>query len=178
MVITISQPESSDLSIRNHQLIRLTFNHGQVRRLADRGLHRRGIKLTIGLGAGAPDGRTLPAIQDAKLDTARVSDPAHQSIQRIDFPNQVTFAKSTDRRIAGHGADGREMMRDQRGAGAHARRSRGRLAARMAAANDDDVVGCQVIAHGRLSNAQGRCSEDVSRETLRTGVSRETSRPR
>ena len=48
--------------------------------------------------------------------------------------------------IAGHLADGLELVGQQQGAGAKARRRRRRLAAGMAAADDDDVV-----PHGRGS---------------------------
>ena len=105
----------------------------------DRGLHRGGIKLPIRLGARSPHGRTLAPIEHAKLNAAGVGDTPHQSVQRIDLPDQMALAKTPDRRIAGHRADGRKAMGHQRRLRAHARSGTGGLAASVAAADDDDV---------------------------------------
>ena len=69
----------------------------------------------------------------------QVGDPAHQAVQRIDFPHQMAFAEPANGRIAGHGADGGELVRHQGRVGAHAGgRGRG-FAAGMAAADHHDV---------------------------------------
>ena len=129
----VTRPFSSD------QIVGLAFDHRQIGGLADRRLHRRGVKLAIGLGARAAHRRAFAAIQHAELDAAAVGDPAHQAVQRVDLADQMALAEAADRRIAGHRADGRKPMGHQRGPRAHARgRSRG-LAAGMAAADDDDV---------------------------------------
>ena len=100
-----------------------------------------GIKLAVGLRARPAHGRTLAAIEHAELDAALVGDAAHQPVERIDLAHQMALAEPADRRIAGHRPDGREAVRDQRGARAHARgRGRG-LAAGVAAANHDDIEG-------------------------------------
>src|SRR6185312_3573145 len=57
----------------------------------------------------------------------------------IDFAHQVTLAEPADGRVARHLADGVEAMRKKAGARVHAGRSRSRLAAGMAAANDNHV---------------------------------------
>ena len=68
-----------------------------------------------------------------------VGDAAHQAVKSVDLPDQMTLAEPADRRIAGHRADGREFVRQQRGLGAHpGRRSRG-FAAGVAAADDNNV---------------------------------------
>jgi len=51
----------------------------------------------------------------------------------------VALAQPPDRRIAGHRADGGELMRDQRALGAHARGGSRRLASSMAAAYNDNI---------------------------------------
>ena len=102
-------------------------------------LHGGGIELAVGLGAGPAHRRTLAPVQDAELDAALVGDPAHQAVQSIDFADQMALAEAADGRIAGHRADRRESMGQQRGLRAHARgRGRG-LAAGVAAADHDDV---------------------------------------
>ena len=106
---------------------------------SDRGLHRGGVELAVGLGARPPDGRALAAVEHPELNAAGIRDPAHQAVQGVDFADQMALAETADRGIAGHGADGRKTMGHQRRLRAHAgSRARG-LAAGMAAADHDDV---------------------------------------
>ncbi len=70
---------------------------------------------------------------------AGVRDAAHQPVHRIDLADQMALAETADGGVAGHLADGRNPVCDERGAGARAGRRRGRLAARMAAADHDYV---------------------------------------
>ena len=84
-------------------------------------------------------GRPLAAVEDAELDAGRVGGAAHHAIERVDLAHQMALAEAADRRIAGHFADRREAMGDERRRGAAARgRGRG-FAAGVAAADDDDV---------------------------------------
>ena len=108
--------------------------------LGDRRLHRLAIELAIGLGARALHGRTLRAIEQAELDAGLVGDPAHQAVERVDLADQMALAEPADRRIARHLADGRRLVGDERRARAHARGGRRRLAAGVAAADNDDIV--------------------------------------
>ena len=68
-----------------------------------------------------------------------IRDAPHQPVQRVNLPNQMTLAESADCRIAGHRADSRKAMGDQRRAGAEARRCGRSLAAGVAASDHDDV---------------------------------------
>ena len=88
---------------------------------------------------------SLGAIEQAELDAGLVRDPAHQAIEGIDLAHQMTLAKAADCRIAGHLADGVEAVRDKGRARTHARSSRRGLAARMPAANNNDI---KVVLHG------------------------------
>ena len=47
----------------DNEVFYTTLNHRQVRRRGNRGLHGLAIELTIGLGAGALNSRTLGAIE-------------------------------------------------------------------------------------------------------------------
>ena len=137
----IAQTNAGDPAVRDDQLIRLAFDHAEIGGLADRGLHRGGVKLAVGLGARSADGRTLAAVQHPELDAAGIGDPAHQAVQGVDLADQMTLAETADGGIAGHRADGRKAVGHQRGLRAHPRsRARG-LAAGVAAADDDDVEG-------------------------------------
>ena len=106
----IAQPDAGDAVIPDQQLIRLPFDHAEIGGLPDRGLHPRGVKFSVGLGARSANRRTLAAIEHAKLDAAGVGDPAHQTVQRIDLTDQMTLAETADRGIAGHRADSRKAM--------------------------------------------------------------------
>ena len=51
----------------------------------------------------------------------------------------MTFGKTANRGVAGHFADGLDLVREEEGARAQSRRGRGRLAASMPATDDNDV---------------------------------------
>jgi len=91
------------------------------------------------LGAWPADSRTLTSVEYAKLDAAGVGDSTHQSVERVNFSNQMALTQTADSGVAGHRADGRKAMGQQRGPRTHPRSRAGRFAAGMAAANDDDV---------------------------------------
>src|SRR5262249_53250217 len=110
-------------------------------------LHRLSVKPPVRLGARTTHGRPFTPIEHAKLDAARIRHPAHQAVQRVDLTHQVAFAEPADRRIAGHGADGGEPVRNQRGLGAHPGSSSRGFAAGMPAADYDHV---EFGAHGAL----------------------------
>ena len=129
------------LAVVEDQVLDRRLDHLQVGRRPDRRLHGGPVELAVGLGTGALHRRTLGAVEQAELDAGRVGDPPHQPVQRIDLAHQVPLAEPADGRIAGHLADGGEPVRDERRARAHARRRSRRLAARMAAADNDDVEG-------------------------------------
>ena len=106
---------------------------------ADERLHGAPIELSVGLGARPLDGGTLAAIEDAELNAGRVGGARHHAVERVDLAHQMALAQAADRRIAGHFADRRETVGDERGRGAAARRRGRGFASRMPAADDNDV---------------------------------------
>jgi hypothetical protein len=76
---------ATDAAILQNEVIYLGFDHSQIGRFANRGLHRRRIELAVGLGAGAAHCRAFSAVENPKLDAAEVCDPAHKAVQGIDF---------------------------------------------------------------------------------------------
>ncbi len=149
----VGQDHALDPAVDDGQIVGLALDDGEVGRLADRRLHGGRVELAVGLGARTADGRTLAAVEQAKLDAALVGDAAHEAVERIDLADEVALAKTADGGVAGHRADGRELVGQQRRARAHARgRGRG-LTAGVAAANDDDVEGC--LVHLRTCSAMG-----------------------
>ncbi len=61
-------------------------------------LHRPLIELAIGLRPGPPDRRPLAPVEQPELDPGLVGHAAHQSVERIDLPDEMTLAQSADRR--------------------------------------------------------------------------------
>ena len=142
----------------------------------DRLLHGGRVKLPVGLRARAAHGRSFAAVEQPKLNAGGVSDAAHKAIERIDLAHQMTLAEAADRRIAGHGADASEALRDERGAGAHARRGRSGFAAGVPAANHNDIEHC---AHRKPAKSARSIRHRICGQRRQTwpvfrGVSRET----
>ena len=141
----VRELEPGDPPVAQHEIVGLGFDHGEIGGLADRLLHGGGVELAVGLRARPAHGRALAAVEHPELDAAAVGHAPHQAIERVDLAHQMALAEPADRGIAGHRADGREAVRDQRRSRAHARGRRRRLAAGVAAADHDDV---EVLVHG------------------------------
>ena len=129
----------ADRAILDQKVIRLPLDHGEVRAVPHRRLHRGGIEPPVLLRARPAHRRPLAAVENAELDAALVGDTPHQAIKGIDLADEMPLPQPADRGIAGHGADGRKAMGDQRRPRAHARGRSRRLTAGMAAADHDDI---------------------------------------
>ncbi len=163
----IGQAQSGDPTIDHDQLVGLTFDDGQTLSRCNRGLHCGGIELPVGLGPRATHSGTLPAVQDTKLDAAGITDPAHQTIEGIDFADQMALAETADRGIAGHRTDGREAMSDQRGSRTHSGRRGSGFTAGVAAANHDDIEALSLCSHGRTSSSEaGKLEVETGKEVF------------
>src|SRR5262249_56370629 len=124
----------------NEEVVRLGFDHRQIRRGADRLPHGPGIEGAVCLRAWSAHGGPFAAIEHAKLDAAEISDPPHKAVKRVDLAHEMALTQASDRGIARHRANGREAMGDERDLGAHARARPGGPATGMAAAHDEDIV--------------------------------------
>ena len=135
----VAEPDPGRLPGCEHQIVDLAFDHREIGRAPERLLHGGRIELSVRLGARTTHGRSLAAIEHAELDAAGIGDPAHQAIERIDLADQMALAETPDRGIAGHRANGRKSVGQQRRARAHARgRGRG-FAAGMPATDDNHI---------------------------------------
>ena len=135
----VGEFHAHDAAFTCEKIVDFGLDDLEVRRLRDRRLHRRGVKLAIRLRARAAHRRAFPSIEHAKLNPGAIRNPAHQAIERVDFAHEMALAEAADRRIARHRADAGELMRNQRRARAEARGRRRRLASRVASADDDHV---------------------------------------
>ena len=139
------------------QFCRFALDDRQVREISQRLLHGETILLAIGLGARTTNRRPLGAIEKPELDPRTIRDPAHETVESIDFPDEMPLAQPADSGIAGHRPDSRKAEGQQRGSRPHPRRRRRRLAAGMAAADDDDIE--MLRFHRRLSHCHGARAE-------------------
>src|SRR5208282_3354491 len=89
--------------------------------------------------ARATHGRTLAAIEQAELNAGGVRYAAHEAVESVDLAYQVPLAEPANRRIAGHGADGRKPLGNRGYSRAHARGRGSGLTAGMAAPNDNQI---------------------------------------
>ena len=135
----IGQQETGDPALADDEIVRLPLDDGEIRRLQQLRLHGAGVELAVGLGARPAHGRALATVEKAELDSGLIGDAAHHAVEGIDLAHQMALAEPADGRIAGHGADGRELMGDKRRARTHARRCGGRFGPRVAAADDDHI---------------------------------------
>jgi hypothetical protein len=87
------------------------------------------------------------------LDASLIGGRGHRTAQGIDFLDQMTFPNPPNRRIAGHLAEGFNLMRQQQGAHAHPRRGESGLGAGVSATHHDDIEGLRKL-HGRLPAGQ------------------------
>jgi hypothetical protein len=140
----------ADAELRHHpadpvaaedQVVRRLLEQRQVGLVFEATADRLLVELPVGLGAGGPYRRTLGGIQDAELDARLVGCRRHRTTQRIDLLDQMALADAADRGIAGHRAEGFDVVCEQQRARTGTRRSEGSFGAGMAAANHDHIKG-------------------------------------
>ena len=103
------------------------------------GTYRRFIQRAIGLGTGGTHGRTFAAVQNAPLNAGFVGTTGHDAIEGVDFLHQMAFANTADGRIAGHLAQGLDVMGQEQCPAAYAGGRKRCFGAGMATTNHDDI---------------------------------------
>ena len=136
---------------RSGDLLGLRLMQGQPLLLAEQLPHGLGVEPAVGLGPGPLNGGALAAIEHTELDAGSVDGPAHDAVERVQFPNQVAAAQASDGRVAGHRADGGELLGEKQGSRAQPGARGGCLGARVAGADDDHIEG----PHGRENAGRG-----------------------
>lgn len=135
----ISQGDARDRFGADSKVESITLNNGKVDMIEEFGLHCLPIKLAIRLRPRTAHRRPFSPVEQTKLDTRRIGDPSHQPVERVNFPHEVALAEAADRGIAGHDADRVLPMGNESRFGAKSSGGRGRFAARMTTADDDNV---------------------------------------
>ena len=89
--------------------------------------------------------RSLAPVEHPALEEGGVGGNAHKPAQGVDLPHQMALCGAADGGIAGHVADEVQCQGKDGGAGAQSGCRVGGFDARMARANDDDVVAAKMI---------------------------------
>ena len=118
-----------------------------ARHLLELALHPELVGLLVALGAGRAHRRTLGGIEHPKLDSGGIGVERHRATQRIDLPDHVAFGQSADGRVAGHLANGVEILGQHRHLGAETRGRHRSLVSGMAGADHNYIVGFRVTEH-------------------------------
>ena len=120
--------------IRHFRLLDL-----QIRLRLQHLAHLQAIGLLVALRPRRPHGRAARSIQQAKLDSHRVGDLAHDAAECVHFAHQVSLGDAANGRIARHLCDQVDVERVQSGLQAHARGGHGGLAPGMAGSDHNYV---------------------------------------
>ncbi len=109
--------------------------------------HRAFVKAAVGLGAGSAHRRAFAGVERAELDARLVDGEGHDTAEGVDFFDQMPLADTTDGWIAGHLADGIEVLGEQKCAHAETGGRSSRFRPGVTTANDDDI---KLILHGGI----------------------------
>ena len=83
--------------------------------------------------------RTFATVQQAELDSSRIRNFRHDSVQCVDLSHEMPLAKPADGRVAGHDADVGPFHRDQRRGGTTARGGMRSFASGVPASDNEDI---------------------------------------
>ncbi len=97
------------------------------------------VQQPVGLRAGGAHRRAFARIEYTELDACFVSGDGHGAAQRVDFLDQMPFADTTDRRVAGHLPQGLDIVGEQQGIAAGPGGGERSLGPGVPAANHDHV---------------------------------------
>lgn len=136
---TIHHNNGGDPIIHHFNIKGVTFNNRQIFNRVDFALHRLAVKPPVSLSPRSSNRRAFFTIEHAKLDTGSVSDPAHQTVQCINLANQMSFAKTANRRVAGHHPNRLTLMGNEGGFCTMSRGSGSGFTAGVAASDNYDI---------------------------------------
>ena len=94
-------------------------------------MHRVAVERPVRLAARPANCRSLAPVQHAELDSRRIGNTRHHAVKRINFAYQMALAQTANRGIAGHFANGRELVSDEKRRYTMTSRGCSRLAASM-----------------------------------------------
>lgn len=123
-----------DDQLRNFRLFDL-----QVRLRLQHFAHFQPISLLVALSAGRPDRGTAGSIQQTELNSDSVGDLAHNSTERVDFADEMSFGYAADRWIARHLRDQINVEGVECSSQPHTGAGDGGLAPSMSGSDGDNI---------------------------------------
>jgi len=99
---------------RGNDIRYLAFDHRKAVAMIERLLDRGAIQRAVALCSRPLHRRTLAPVQQPELDAGTIRRARHYAVQGVDFAHQMALAKPADCRIAGHHADPRPVVGDER----------------------------------------------------------------
>ncbi len=139
-ICSVTKADAGDFTIcPGAEVDYLTLDNCQALGGIEFSLHCLPIQDTIRLHSGALNRWPLPTIEQAKLDCRLIGDAPHQTIERIDLSNEMTFPQSAHRRVTRHHPKIVPPECHQCNRRTHTPRCMCRLATRVTATNDDNV---------------------------------------
>ena len=137
--VAVLKRETNDRSVFDEHLAGALKQPDDIWLRRQRVLHPRSVALLVGLRAWRPDSRAAAAVEQLELDPGGVDRQAHESTQRVDLADEMSFRGAADGRVARHQRDGVRRERTQADAASHPRGRPRRFAAGMTRPNHDDV---------------------------------------
>ena len=132
------------------------------RRVFEHGLGPELVGFFIALGARGVHAGAFGTIQHTELNGGGVGIKSHESAEGVDFPNHLTFGDAADGGIAGHLADGIEILSEQGDRTAETLGGEGGLDTGVTCSDDGHVEegGVDKITHraGKKQTFKGRKS--------------------
>jgi hypothetical protein len=148
--------DAAHLAPLDHEVGGLLLKERQVRLALEERADRLAVELAVGLRTRRPHRGSLARIQGAELNPGAVGGARHRAPEGVDLAHQVSLADPADRRVAAHGAECLDALRQKERAHAHARRGQRRLGAGVSATDDDDVAVKVLRARHERSREEGR----------------------
>ena len=137
--ITIFEEDATNSAVADDQAFGMAANNGNPLFRCNHGLDSSGEMATVRLDARSMDCRSLATVEHAIVNCSPVGCFRDQSVEHVHLANEMPLAYSADCGIAGHGADTRWIIGDQRNTRALPRGSSSRLASGMSATDNDNV---------------------------------------
>jgi hypothetical protein len=135
----IGEHHSIDTRIFQDEVVNLALNNFEAVRFANRSLYGLTVKTAIRLCARSSYRRTFASVEQPELDSRSICGASHQTVQGVDFPDEMTLTQSTDGRIAGHDTNRIAPVGYQRGSRTHPCGCGSGLASGMAPADHNHV---------------------------------------
>src|SRR5690606_7739573 len=124
-------------------------------------LHEHGVERFVALGTHRAYGGSLAGVELSYLHSRLVRYACPLAAERVDLGDDLAFSRAANRRVAGHVPGAIEVGGDDERAGTGPGGSQRRLAAGMAGADHDDIVGSGRMGHTGMRLSKVRKSGTI-----------------